>query len=95
MSVIQSLTFKWYKRPEAVLTVGNKLKAIRNLMKILLTAKVQADSIERRRDHVLLKSPTFVRDSQAWRENHDPDAGYIPDRPTSGDSPVSLVQKIK
>ncbi len=82
-------------RPEAVLTVGNKLKAIRNFMKILVTAKVEADAIERRRDHVLLKSPTFVRDSQAWREKHDPDAGYIPDRPGSGDSPVSLVQKIK
>ncbi len=82
-------------RPEAVLTVGNKLRAIRSFMKILLTAKIEADAIERRRDHVLLNSPTFVRDSQAWRENHDPDAGYIPDRPGSGDSPVSLVQKIK
>ena len=70
-------------RPEAVQTVGNKLKAIRNLMKILVT-RVDADAIEHRRDHVLLKSPTFVRDSQAWREKHDPDAGYIPDRPGSG-----------
>ena len=81
-------------RPEAVLTAGNKLKAIRNFMKILVTAKVDADAIERRRDHVLLNSPTFVRDSKAWRKKHDPDAGYIQDRPGSGDSPVSLAQKI-
>ena len=79
-------------RPEAVQTVGNKLKAIGNFMKILVTAKVDADAIERRRDHVLLKSSTFVRDSQAWREKHDPDAGYIPDRSGNGDSLVSLVR---
>jgi uncharacterized protein YbjT (DUF2867 family) len=82
-------------RQEAVHNVGNKLKAIRNFMKILVTAKIDADAIERRRDHVILKSPTFVRDSQTWREKHDPDAGYIPDRPGSGDSPVSLVQTIR
>ena len=75
-------------RPEAVQTVGNKLKATRNFIKVLVTAKVDADAIERRRDHVLLKSPTFVRDSLAWREKHDPDAGYISDRPGSGDGPV-------
>jgi uncharacterized protein YbjT (DUF2867 family) len=82
-------------RQEAVHNVGNKLKAIRNFMKILVTAKIDADAIERRRDHVILKSPTFVRDSQTWREKHDPDAGYIPDRPGSGDSPVLLVQTIR
>ena len=41
------------------------------------------NATERRRDHALLKSPTFVRDSQAWRKKHAPDAGYIPDRPGS------------
>ena len=71
--------------------LGNKLKAIRDFMKILVTAKIDPDAIERRRDHVLLKSPTFVRDSQAWREKHDPDAGYIPDRPGCVDNPLSLV----
>ena len=78
-------------RPEAVQTVGNKLKAIRNFTNILLTAKIDPDAIERRRDHVLLDSPTFVRDSQAWREKHDPDAGYIPDQPHSEANTVSLV----
>lgn len=81
-------------RPEAVQTVGNKLKATWNFMKIMVTAKVDADAIVRRRDHVLLKSPTFVRDSQVWREKHDPDAGYIQDRPGSEHNPVSLVREM-
>ena len=78
--------------PEAVRTVGNKLRAMRNFANILLSAKIDPDALERRRDHVLLESPTFVRDSQAWREKHDPDAGYIPDRPGRGDNPLSLVR---
>ena len=78
-------------RPEAARTLGNKLKAIRNFTKILVTSRIDPDAIERRRDHVLLKSPTFVRDSQAWREKHDPDAGYTPDQPHSEANTVSLV----
>ena len=65
---------------------------MRNFANILLSAKTDPDALERRRDHVLLESPTFVRDSQAWREKHDPDAGYIPDRPGRGDNPLSLVR---
>ncbi len=53
------------------------------------TTPSDPDAIERQRDHVLLKSPTSVRDSQAWRETHDPDAGYVPDRPLSGNNSVS------
>ncbi len=78
-------------RPEAARTLGNKLKAIRNFTKILVTSRIDPDAIERRRDHVLLKSPTFVRDSQAWRQKHDPDAGYIPDQPYRETNTVSLV----
>ncbi|MGI9386406.1 MAG: NmrA family NAD(P)-binding protein [Methyloligellaceae bacterium] len=81
-------------RPEAVRSVGNRLTAIRNFMKIALAAKVDADEIERRRDHVLLKSPTFVRDSEAWRETHDPAAGYIPDQPRGIANTVSLSPKL-
>lgn len=66
-------------RPEAVQTIANKLKAIVNFMKIPFTLGANADVIERRREHVLLKSPTFVQDSQTWREKHDPHAGYLPD----------------
>jgi len=70
-------------RPEAVQTFRAKLKAIGDFMKILAAPKIDPDAIERRRDHVLLKTPTFVRDSQAWRESHDPEAGYIPDHPST------------
>ncbi len=81
-------------RPEAVQSVGNKLKAIRNFLKIPLTAKIDPDAIERQRDHVLLKSPTFVHDSPAWRETHDPDAGYVADDIGGDDSPVSVVREM-
>ena len=81
-------------RPEAVRTLGNKLKAIGNFMKILVTAKIDPGAVERRRDHVLLKSPTFVQDSQAWREQHDPEAGFVPDRSGRVDTPVSLVREM-
>ncbi len=79
--------------PEAIQTVGNRLKAIVNLMKIMLSAKVDADAIERRRDHVLLTAPNFVQDSQVWRDAHDPEAGYLPDRPGSNDVPLSLARE--
>ena len=81
-------------RPEAAQNVGNKLKAISNFLKILLTAKVDPDAIERRRDHVLLKSATFARDSEAWRKKHDPDAGYVSDRIDRTDNPLSLVREM-
>ncbi|MGI9287266.1 MAG: NmrA family NAD(P)-binding protein [Pseudomonadales bacterium] len=79
-------------RPEAVQSFGNKLKAIRNFLKIPFTLGADADAIERQGEHVLLKSPTFVRDSQGWREKHDPAAGYMPDRTGIAASRVALVQ---
>ena len=63
-------------------------------MSILLTTNIDPDAVERRRDHVLLKSPKFVRESLGWRETHDPDAGYIPDRPGIARNPSSLVREI-
>lgn len=78
-------------RPEAVQSLGNKAKAIRNFGRILMTAKIDPDAIERRRDHVLLKSPKFAQDSQAWRERHDPRAGFIPDTPVRTDSLLSIA----
>ena len=81
-------------RPEARQTFANKLKALRNFTAILLTAKIDAETIERRRDHVLLPSPKFVDDCQAWREGHDPDAGYLPDRPAGGRVSATLVREM-
>ena len=75
-------------RPEAVQTFGNKLKAIRNFLKIPFTFGTNPVSIERRAEHVLLKSPTFDRDSQSWIETHDPAAGFVPDRPAITNSPA-------
>ena len=80
------------ERPEALQTFGNKLNAIRNFLTIPFTFGTNPDEIERRAEHVLLKSPTFDRDSQSWVETHDPAAGYVPDRPSSGNGPVALAQ---
>ena len=80
------------ERPEALQTFGNKLNAIRNFLTIPFTFGTNPEEIERRAEHVLLKSPTFDRDSQSWIETHNPAAGYVPDRPSSGNSPVALAQ---
>jgi uncharacterized protein YbjT (DUF2867 family) len=65
------------KRPEAVRSFGNKLRALRNFANILLTAKPDIAAIEQRRDHVLLRSPAFARDSARWRASHEPDKSLI------------------
>ncbi len=75
-------------RPEAARTFGNKVKAIRNFLKIPFTFGTNPVSIGRRAEHVLLKSPTFDRDSQSWVETHDPAAGFVPDRPANINSPA-------
>ncbi len=80
------------ERPEALQTFGNKLNAIRNFLTIPFTFGTNPEEIERRAEHVLLKAPTFDRDSQSWIETHDPAAGYVPDRPSSGNGPVALAQ---
>jgi NAD(P)H dehydrogenase (quinone) len=82
------------KRADAVQTTRNKLRAIANFMKILATAKIDPDLIERRRDHVLLKSPGFVRDSETWLKTHDPDAGYSPDR-FDASLPLSVIRETR
>lgn len=69
------------ERPEAVRSLGNRLAALRNFAKILLTAKPDPLAIEMRRDHVLLAEPVRSDESSAWRRRHDPGAGYLPDRP--------------
>lgn len=79
-------------RPEAVQTFGNKLKAIKKFMQILLTANIDPDVVAHEQEHVLLQSPKFVQDSQGWRKRHDPNAGYIADAPENTSNLVSLVR---
>ena len=78
------------ERPEAIQTFGNKLRAIGNFLKVPFTFGTNPQAIERRAEHVLLKSPTFNHDSQAWVEAHDPAAGFVPDRPANSLSPATL-----
>jgi hypothetical protein len=80
------------ERPEARQTIGNKLRGIWNFMRVPFTFGTNPEAIARRAEHVLLKSPTLNRDSQSWVETHDPAAGFVPDRPSSGNNPVALAQ---
>jgi uncharacterized protein YbjT (DUF2867 family) len=80
------------ERPEARQTIGNKLRGIWNFMRVPFAFGTNPEAIARRAEHVLLKSPTLNRDSQSWVETHDPAAGFVPDRPSSGNNPVALAQ---
>ena len=77
--------------PLVAQTISNKIKAIWNFLKVPFTFGTNPVAIERRAEHVLLKSPTFDRDSKAWNETHDPAAGFVPDRPANTNSPATLV----
>jgi len=77
--------------PLVAQTTSNKIKAIWNFLKVPFTFGTNPVAIERRAEHVLLKSPTFDRDSKAWNETHDPAAGFVPDRPANTNSPATLV----
>ena len=79
------------ERPEAIRSFGNTLKAAWNFMRVPFTFGTNPNAIERRAEHVLLTSPTFDRDRQAWVESHDPAAGFVPDRPAKTDSPATLA----
>jgi NAD(P)H dehydrogenase (quinone) len=79
-------------RPESDRTFGNKLKALWNFLKVPFTLGADPDAAERRAEHVFLKSPTFNRDSRAWLESHDPEAGYVPDLPVVASNSLSLAQ---
>jgi NAD(P)H dehydrogenase (quinone) len=78
-------------RPEATRSFGNTLKAIWNFQKVPFTLRTNPQAIEVRAEHVLLKSPTFNRDSQDWVESHDPAAGFKPDRPESFTIPATMA----
>ena len=78
-------------RPEAARRFGTRLRALRNFARILLTGAIDPDAVERRRDHVLLAAPHYAQQSPAWRELHDPAAGYIPDRPAPQKNLLSAV----
>lgn len=77
-------------RPEAVRTMGNKLRAVWSFLKIPFVLGTNPEAIARRRDHVLLAAPTFVRDSQSWVDSHDPAAGFVPDRSNQAHRPATL-----
>ena len=58
--------------PEAVPSLGNRLKAIRFFIKMLLTPAPDMDSYERAQDHVLLRVPEYTTASEEWLAEHAP-----------------------
>ena len=79
------------ERPEAIRSFGNRLKAIWKFLKVPFTFGTNPQAIERRAEHVLLKSPTLNRDSQSWVETHDPAAGFVADRPAYTNRTATLA----
>jgi NAD(P)H dehydrogenase (quinone) len=77
------------ERPESRQSIGNKLSAIRNFLKIPFTAGSNPQKIEQRAEHVLLKSPSLNQDNQAWVESHDPASGFVPDRPRTNSAQIA------
>ncbi len=61
------------ERPEAVRTFANKMRALRNFMKIALTPKPDADEIETRLGHVLIPSSAYCGESLDWLSSHGAD----------------------
>ena len=65
--------------PEAVRSVGNRLKAIRFFIKMLLTPAPDMDRYERKQSHVLLQEPEYTTASEEWLAEHAPPGdGYNP-----------------
>ena len=58
--------------PGAVLTAGNRLKAIRFFIRMLLTPAPDMDGYERGRDHALLRDPEYTTGSEEWLAEHAP-----------------------
>ncbi len=82
-------------RAEARRTLANRLRALRNFARILMTSSLNADAIEQRRDHVLLKHSTFADESQTWRRTHGsvtPDAMTLVGR---SDQTVELAPAVQ
>lgn len=81
-------------RPEARRTLGNRLTALKNFARLLGTPAFDPAAVERERDHVLLRSPDFARDSGGWRNTHDPESAYMPDTPRGGRDEARVVHDL-
>ena len=58
-------------RPEAVQSIGNKVKAIRFFVKMLMTPTPNMDKYEREHNHPLILNPVYSSDSDEWLAEHD------------------------
>ena len=61
------------RRPEAVRTVGNRVRALVNFAKIALARTPDVEAIERREVHVLIDDARYCSESDEWRKSHGPE----------------------
>lgn len=57
-------------------TLANKLRAIANFGKILITSTPDLDLYEKNQSHVLLREPKFVLDYAPWAKTHNVDNAF-------------------
>ena len=67
------ITIRHYvtKNPIIKPTLGNKLRALANFGKILLTSSPDLDRYEQQQSHVLLRDPKFCLDYAPWTITHN------------------------
>jgi len=63
------------ERPEAVQSLGNKLKGIQFFAKMLMTATPDMDKYEQQHNHASIMDPVYSSDSDAWLAEHDKSVG--------------------
>lgn len=83
------------ERPEAMRSPANKIKALRNFIRILATAKPDSDRIEKQLHHVLLENPTFAGENTEWRRHHQSATEAVLDLPSQSlDDDASPVHAV-
>ncbi len=70
--------------PDAEFSLTNRVRAITGFLKILMTSAPDLEIFEKSRDHILLEQPQMAQAHAGWMRSHDPESGYIPDKPYLG-----------
>ncbi len=66
----ETIARRYAALPEARQTIGAKLRAVRDFMRIGLTPAYDLDRFERQQQHPLVADPQLVLDSPVWRVEH-------------------------
>ncbi len=64
------------ERPEAVQSIGNKLRALAFFARMVLTPTPDMERYERGRDHPYIENPAYSMETTEWLASHQPKAGH-------------------